>query len=1239
MAKLTTKFVKIPVKVDAKVLVGGKKKNANATGAGKSFKPVFQGFNRLGLTLESESNQLSESTDKLKAVNLGLTDFESKRKELNDLKSGYLDLVTKKSEEEKKSSKDKEEKGSTKPDPKIKKEVNKEGKPFGKGLLTLGKFLGGLKGLLSKAFFVTAGFAALKWFADPANAEKVDDIVSGLKSVFGFVWDVTKVVGGLVIGGIVNLGSGLGKIFGSGGDPKQILGGFGDILQALPGIATIGFLLNPIAAFKAIIRILTSWREPKQKEPEKPDKPREKPDKPDKPKKTPDKPEQPDKPQTPDKPKAPKKPKKPGFFQGIGDSLKKTGDSITSGARTVSKFAQDQGKRVAETGSRLVADLDRQLGGVIEAIGAGWKKLSEGTKAAITALQEKGGALVKKGQNAVFDWLSNQKGVLGKVGKALPDLLQKFGKYLPFVGDIAGFVFDIMAGVDWRRALIRAVVGASIDAGFTALMAAMGLAAPFTAGASGIAATALFVAYMGADLAVGGLGKVIGDPISDALGIPEMAGESSENATPGTLPSLESAEKLSADAIAAKDPDYLTKIAEKEGNTAEDGGILSPDGKMPLPFGAATTSKNKDDIRDLIGIGSSFDTNSVRGLLVQAIDQTKIFADTIFNMKENGIFEKGLNAVLNAGRNIAGALGSGLKEGKRQATRLLDAGRSLLGLEPTGVEGGWSPVLNLILKYEAGSLGYEAMYPSTKLPGATEMTIREVADKATGAVGAWQNLPEYLVGRAEAVGLDPDKDKYTPENQQKIAEYLIGPGQANVSKKMAKENPKEAMLRLSRVWAAIPKNDSGVSYYAGVGNNAAHIKPEMMYEAFQQLSSGGKVKQWQAKQKPVEISSNSPKNIATIEVPGWEEFSIGGEYQNGKLPKSVLRKVDAYGHGSVGHGMMHSSVAGQLQSLIDTAKTEGFTLGINSTYRSYQGQVDAKARYGNAAAAPGTSNHGWGKAVDFGAYSNDGYKWLWKNAGKFGFKPLSNWGLSPNTPDATEAWHWENLSGGGSKNDDVKTEPVDDTGDDTSDGSGGGPTKKGTDGGDKAAKKKPASMEEIFAKLAAAANKYQSIMGLGGGSGSDQGLNIEPSNADVPVAGIGPVADGDAYAKTLDGKSIGGEFDLTPTVDALKTTGQIFNLIPTAFVIPPSINPMFVSTSETVNTESIRVENIQTSISNLQINQTSNLIDKSRVVVAEKKSRKASPNIINTNSQTRQTVISGTNSFAVTAAAKHTKFF
>src|SRR5690606_32540750 len=35
------------------------------------------------------------------------------------------------------------------------------------------------------------------------------------------------------------------------------------------------------------------------------------------------------------------------------------------------------------------------------------------------------------------------------------------------------------------------------------------------------------------------------------------------------------------------------------------------------------------------------------------------------------------------------------------------------------------------------------------------------------------------------------------------------------------------------------------------------------------------------------------------------------------------------------------------------------------TYRSYEQQVQARKNVGNLAAVPGTSNHGWGVAVDF----------------------------------------------------------------------------------------------------------------------------------------------------------------------------------------------------------------------------------------------------------------------------------
>ena len=160
--------------------------------------------------------------------------------------------------------------------------------------------------------------------------------------------------------------------------------------------------------------------------------------------------------------------------------------------------------------------------------------------------------------------------------------------------------------------------------------------------------------------------------------------------------------------------------------------------------------------------------------------------------------------------------------------------------------GVFNPVLDLIAKYEAGPGGWESMYPSTRLKGATKMTISEVAKRATGAVGMYQNLPRYLVARAKAVGLNPNKDLYNEANQRKIAEYLIGRGQAGVTADMMRNKPDEAMLRLSRVWAAIPvpydtqghrkRVKKGESYYAGVGSNKAHITPEMMYKAMGQVT-------------------------------------------------------------------------------------------------------------------------------------------------------------------------------------------------------------------------------------------------------------------------------------------------------------------------------------------------------------------------------------------------------------------
>ena len=52
-----------------------------------------------------------------------------------------------------------------------------------------------------------------------------------------------------------------------------------------------------------------------------------------------------------------------------------------------------------------------------------------------------------------------------------------------------------------------------------------------------------------------------------------------------------------------------------------------------------------------------------------------------------------------------------------------------------------------------------------------------------------------------------------------------------------------------------------------------------------------------------------------------------------------------------------------------------------------------------------------GLAVDLW-YTDKAYKWLRKNAGKFGFRQIP--GYATDNPNGHEAWHWENVSGKGS---------------------------------------------------------------------------------------------------------------------------------------------------------------------------------------------------------------------------------
>ncbi|WP_053206204.1 M15 family metallopeptidase [Jiangella muralis] len=87
---------------------------------------------------------------------------------------------------------------------------------------------------------------------------------------------------------------------------------------------------------------------------------------------------------------------------------------------------------------------------------------------------------------------------------------------------------------------------------------------------------------------------------------------------------------------------------------------------------------------------------------------------------------------------------------------------------------------------------------------------------------------------------------------------------------------------------------------------------------------------------------------------------------------------------------------------------EGLISCVTDSYRSYEAQVDVADRKPGLAAEPGTSEHGWGLAVDVGCGANsfDGalYDWLDDNAGDFGW---DNPGWAQPGGSTPEPWHWE----------------------------------------------------------------------------------------------------------------------------------------------------------------------------------------------------------------------------------------
>lgn len=138
------------------------------------------------------------------------------------------------------------------------------------------------------------------------------------------------------------------------------------------------------------------------------------------------------------------------------------------------------------------------------------------------------------------------------------------------------------------------------------------------------------------------------------------------------------------------------------------------------------------------------------------------------------------------------------------------------------------------------------------------------------------------------------------------------------------------------------------------------------------------------------------ENPELAKLPEYKKGFLPGrwfkDHSNGQIPLGAMTKVGA------GH-YLRPDAAGAFRAMKRAAKKDGITLTITDSYRSFASQQALAAQkglysQGGLAAVPGTSEHGWGLAIDFG--EGEQRNWLAKNGKKFGFKTIPR-----------EPWHWE----------------------------------------------------------------------------------------------------------------------------------------------------------------------------------------------------------------------------------------
>lgn len=239
--------------------------------------------------------------------------------------------------------------------------------------------------------------------------------------------------------------------------------------------------------------------------------------------------------------------------------------------------------------------------------------------------------------------------------------------------------------------------------------------------------------------------------------------------------------------------------------------------------------------------------------------------------------------------------------------------------------GRWKPLLDVIASVESSTdkknNGYDAQNgaPRGVRPGLSQMTIGEIARNAPGASGRYQQMPQFLLGRAKAAGFN-ENTVFSPQVQDVLAIKQIEGrgGNAWLSGKMSTET---FMQGLSQEWAALP-NAYGKFHYS---NQKSSLRPEKVKSVLEQVKKG----------------SDVPST--TINMSGMPAAFQPGQIQPGRRLRGGEKLT-----GSIGRGVSYIEITdaygarGGTHKGIDIAAPSGTYIALR-----YDSEVVASGWYGD----------------------------------------------------------------------------------------------------------------------------------------------------------------------------------------------------------------------------------------------------------------------------------------------------